>query len=278
MKNYVKQFVSVAACGLAAACATTHPVPTELADARAAYGHATSSEGATLAQAQMHVAKTALEAAEKQFSADAENPKTRDLAYIAARKAELAEAVGDMARLEEQQKEGEKAIGQYQVASGEQKDRELTSVKKDLASAQLQAKDALLQLTSLRDKVKQDERGLVITLSGNVLFGSNKTELLPAARTQLDDIVRALVGAKDQAIIIEGFTDATGATERNEELSKHRAEAVMNYFAEKGLALERMRAVGRGPSNPIADNKSAEGRATNRRVEIVVQAQGAASR
>jgi outer membrane protein OmpA-like peptidoglycan-associated protein len=76
-------------------------------------------------------------------------------------------------------------------------------------------------------------------------------------------------------MIVEGHADSQGAAEYNQELSQRRAEAVRTYLVSRGISAERVSAQGFGLTRPIADNASAEGRANNRRVEIVVQQVGA---
>ncbi|HQY61134.1 MAG TPA: OmpA family protein, partial [Polyangiaceae bacterium] len=75
----------------------------------------------------------------------------------------------------------------------------------------------------------------------------------------------------DARIQVEGHTDNQGQASRNDELSKQRAESVATYLKSRGIAADRVSAVGRGSSKPVADNTSVEGRALNRRVEIVVE-------
>jgi outer membrane protein OmpA-like peptidoglycan-associated protein len=124
--------------------------------------------------------------------------------------------------------------------------------------------------------VKQEPRGMVITLSGSVLFASNKSELLPSAQKKLGDVADALNKQDPQSkMIVEGHADSQGAAEYNQELSQRRAEAVRTYLVSRGISAERVSAQGFGLTRPIADNASAEGRANNRRVEIVVQQVGA---
>jgi outer membrane protein OmpA-like peptidoglycan-associated protein len=120
--------------------------------------------------------------------------------------------------------------------------------------------------------VKQDTRGTVITLSGGVLFASAKYDLLPAAQSNLAQVADALSKSDpDSKIIVAGYTDSQGGQAYNMELSQHRAEAVRSFLVSHGVASDRISAQGFGPSQPVADNASAEGRADNRRVEIVVQ-------
>lgn len=113
---------------------------------------------------------------------------------------------------------------------------------------------------------------MVITLSGSVLFASAKSELLPAAQLKLNDVANALTREDPLSkIVIEGHTDSQGQPGYNQELSQRRAEAVRTYLVSRGIAADRVTAQGFGPTRSIADNNSPEGRANNRRVEIVVQ-------
>jgi outer membrane protein OmpA-like peptidoglycan-associated protein len=121
--------------------------------------------------------------------------------------------------------------------------------------------------------VKKESRGTVITLSGNVLFASGKSMLLPGAQTSLNQVADALKDQNDAKILVEGHTDSKGSEASNMELSRARAEAVASYLASRGVPKEQITSQGYGPSRPVADNNTPEGRANNRRVEIVVQPQ-----
>ena len=120
-------------------------------------------------------------------------------------------------------------------------------------------------------KVKEEQRGLVITLDGAVLFASGKTTLLPIAQDKLSKVAAVLQQqSDDKRIVVEGHTDSVGSDDANLKLSQARAESVRAYLVSQGVKSDRITAVGKGESTPIADNKSPEGRANNRRVEIVV--------
>ena len=145
---------------------------------------------------------------------------------------------------------------------------------REKAAREAAEKAAALAMADLRRlaDVKQEQRGMVITLSGNVLFASNESTLLPAAVLKLNEVADALIkGNPDANITIEGHTDSQGQRQYNMELGQKRADAVKAQLVARGVAADRITAVGVGPDRPIADNKSAEGRANNRRVEIIVQ-------
>ncbi|TYT74098.1 OmpA family protein [Desulfobotulus mexicanus] len=85
----------------------------------------------------------------------------------------------------------------------------------------------------------------------------------------LDEVVTVLRRNPDLKIEVSGYTDSRGADAYNRRLSRERASAVRDYFVSKGIDIGRLQVVGHGPDNPIADNDTPEGRAMNRRVELV---------
>jgi outer membrane protein OmpA-like peptidoglycan-associated protein len=108
-------------------------------------------------------------------------------------------------------------------------------------------------------------------LPGNVLFASGKAMLLPGAQSSLGQVADALKDQPNTTITVEGHTDSTGSDVTNMELSKARAESVGNYLVSRGVPKEQVTTVGLGPSRPVTGNETPEGRANNRRVEIIVK-------
>jgi outer membrane protein OmpA-like peptidoglycan-associated protein len=272
-------------------CAST-PAPQELLDARSAYLHAQSGSAAQYKPDQVHEAKVALDKAEQSFVDDPADQKTKDLAYVAQRRSQLAEAnaANAQAQLAKGQAEndtkqvtkgqlaqtrGQLAIAGQQLGAAGQalagSQQQLEAEKKARADADKRAKDALDRLAASIGAVKQEPRGMVITLSGSVLFASNKDALLPAAQERLGQVADALKTQDDHKIVVEGHTDSQGSAASNQGLSERRAQSVVSFLISRGVPADQVRAQGLGPSRPIADNTSAEGRANNRRVEIIVQ-------
>jgi len=107
----------------------------------------------------------------------------------------------------------------------------------------------------------------------NVFFESNKYELQPASRAELDILARLLTENPSVKIEIGGHTDNVGKPADNLQLSNNRARAVVNYLVSKGIAIARLTAKGYGESKPVADNKTEQGRAANRRTEMRVISQ-----
>ncbi len=110
----------------------------------------------------------------------------------------------------------------------------------------------------------------VITLSdaGNVLFAFDKSDLTPAARSQLDGLMAKLQNADVVSIKVLGHTDSKGSDAYNQALSERRASSVAAYLLSQGLAPNKLTSEGKGESQPVADNETEEGRAKNRRVEL----------
>jgi OOP family OmpA-OmpF porin len=109
-----------------------------------------------------------------------------------------------------------------------------------------------------------------VTLAADVFFDFDKAVLKPEGKTKLDELVGKLKAVNLEVIIAIGHTDNIGSKEYNQKLSVRRAEAVKAYLVSKGIEPNRIYTEGKGLTQPIADNRTAEGRAKNRRVEIEV--------
>ncbi|MBD3347261.1 MAG: OmpA family protein [Chitinivibrionales bacterium] len=108
------------------------------------------------------------------------------------------------------------------------------------------------------------------TVLTKVKFQSGSAELKPGARTQLERFARILVEYPQVHAEIHGYTDNVGNAELNRNLSYKRARSVVSYLIKKGVKRSRLRAVGMGEKNPIAGNDTPQGRAKNRRVELII--------
>ena len=265
-------------------CAST-PAPQELLDARSAYERTQSGPAAQYKPDQVHEAKVALDKAEQSHADTPGNQKTRDLAYVAQRRSELAEANAANAQAQsvkgaaendaKQTTKGQlaQARGQLAVAGAQLSStaQQLETEKKERADSDKRAKEAMDRLAASIGAVKQEPRGMVITLSGSVLFASNKDALLPAAQERLGQVADALKTQDDRKIVVEGHTDSQGSAASNQGLSERRAQSVVSYLVSRGVPTDKIRAQGLGPNRPVSDNATVEGRANNRRVEIIVQ-------
>ncbi len=274
----------------------------ELVDARAAYARASSGPAAQNVPAEVRKAQVALATAESAFNQD--SPDQRDLAYVAERRAQLAEALSKQAENAALRVSAEAQLARDKDANHRQTEKELERTKNNLmtaeqiaaeekrragesdakaavsaaqaaeankraAEADARMKAAQLELATFA-AIKQEPRGVVITLSGSVLFASDKSALLPAAKNRLNQVSAALLETKDRRLDVQGFTDSQGKDAYNVDLSQKRADAVRLHLIANGYPADLVTATGNGKASPIADNNSAEGRANNRRVEIII--------
>ncbi len=281
---------TIRTCGVLAlfstfvACATAAP-PSELLSARSAYGRAQQGPTVQLDPADLHAAKETLDSAEKSFAEKGDIQETKDTAYTAERRVEIAESRARTLQQAQQKDSVTAQLNASQTATvrgtaaalGQANQRlavqgqQLQNEEQRRADAEKRAAQAAADLARIGN-VKQETRGMVITLSGSVLFASAQWDLLPSAQVKLDDVARALTEEDpDSKMVVEGHTDSQGTPSFNQDLSQKRADAVRTYMVSRGIATDRITAQGFGLARPIADNVSAEGRANNRRVEIVVQ-------
>jgi outer membrane protein OmpA-like peptidoglycan-associated protein len=114
--------------------------------------------------------------------------------------------------------------------------------------------------------------GIKITFDSGILFSVGKSDLQSAARTNLTNLAGILNKYPDTEVLIEGHTDATGSDESNMTLSSNRAQSVANYLESLQVMSTRFSVKWYGETQPIADNESDSGRASNRRVELAIMA------
>ena len=108
-----------------------------------------------------------------------------------------------------------------------------------------------------------------IELSADAYFDFDKATLKPAGKERIDtEVVRPMTEHPELRALVEGHTDSIGSNAYNQRLSERRANAVADYMESKGIATSRITTKGWGKSKPVADNRTKEGRARNRRVEI----------
>lgn len=127
----------------------------------------------------------------------------------------------------------------------------------------------LNRLISNVAEIRETERGLAIVL-GQGLFASGQSSLSERARGEVGTIAAVLAQYRDNQIAVEGHTDATGSEVANQRLSELRAEAVRAALIGRGVEPSRIEMAGYGQGRPIGDNATTEGRARNRRVEIII--------
>jgi len=181
---------------------------------------------------------------------------------LALAKAKSEAEAKDRALREKAQAELRAAIESVEKERALQQTQELERAKQELEG---KLTDAMKEIA----QVKEEKRGLIISLS-DILFDSGKATLLQGTQRQLAQLGKILSGYSDRRIIVEGHTDNVGGNAFNLQLSEARAESVRNALIEQGVSPNLISAVGYGQSKPVASNDTRQGRAQNRRVEIVV--------
>ena len=120
--------------------------------------------------------------------------------------------------------------------------------------------------------VTREGEGILVKFDSGILFDTDKADLKPEAQSNLQKLAASLQNNQNTNILIVGHTDNTGSDSHNMDLSVRRAESVKSYIASNNVSPSRLTTSGKGESEPIADNTTVEGRAQNRRVEIVIVA------
>ncbi|WP_197082412.1 OmpA family protein [Pedobacter sp. BMA] len=124
-------------------------------------------------------------------------------------------------------------------------------------------------------EVIREGEGIIVKFDSGILFDFDKTALKDAAKTNVQSLAASLNQYPDTDIKIIGHTDSKGTEQYNQGLSERRAAAVKAYAVSQGVPASRLVTIGKGFSEPIADNETEAGRASNRRVEIVIVANDA---
>lgn len=120
--------------------------------------------------------------------------------------------------------------------------------------------------------VTREGEGILVKFDSGILFDIDKTFVKPDAQVSLTKLARSLQNNPQTNILVVGHTDSTGTAAHNMDLSIRRASAVKSFLVGEGVAASRLTTQGKGETEPIAPNATAEGRAQNRRVEIVIVA------
>lgn len=212
------------------------------------------------------------------------------LAYLAKQKIAVAQEVAkrkqaesdvanagrqrDEIRLQQRTQEADKAKVSAEQAKA---DADAARRQAEAATASVreeQSKSAALQQQLADLQAKQTDRGLVITLS-DVLFNTDKAELSAEGMRTAQKMADVLLQEPQSAVLIEGFTDSTGSSAHNLQLSQRRAESVRNALIGLGVKADKVSTRGYGEAFPVASNTDAGSRQLNRRVEIVLSQNGA---
>jgi outer membrane protein OmpA-like peptidoglycan-associated protein len=263
MKSSNRVIVSMAVAAVLAACSAAPPHNESLEAARTMIPEVEKSARAGVAAADIANARHSLDAANRLAAAKAKAPDIEFEAQNAVLSAQIANE-----KILTAQANDEIAAGnaQRQTVLLEARDRQAQQSVR-AADASKQRVDSLeAQLADL--KVKKTERGLVLTL-GDVLFDTNQSTLKAGAYGTLDRLATALRENSGRKVTIEGHTDNVGSDATNQGLSERRAQSVQMALTQRGVARDQTTAIGKGENFPVASNDDANGRQSNRRVELI---------
>lgn len=121
-------------------------------------------------------------------------------------------------------------------------------------------------------EVERVGEGIKVTFDSGILFDFDSSSLRDEARQNLSEFAESMQEFEETNILVVGHTDAKGSEEYNKKLSDRRAESATSHLVERGLDPSRLTSVGRGESEPVASNETADGRQQNRRVEVAIYA------
>ena len=242
--------VVIGAAALLAACAGRSSASLEEARNAVAAARA-DQEVVAQAPESLSEAEQALDRAESAFGAGADQDEVDHLAYVAEQRAGIAQALAEeRVALADLEQLGE----EHEALLIEAREREIRVLETELAELQADRTD----------------RGLVVTLSDEVLFDVDQSDLKPGGMQRLVRVAEFLRQNPDRDVLVEGHTDSTAPDAYNLALSQRRANAVEDFLITQGVDPTRISATGYGEQQPIATNDTAAGRQANRRVEIVV--------
>lgn len=133
-----------------------------------------------------------------------------------------------------------------------------------------QERDLRQQMAGTGVEVKREGDTLRLQAPSNITFETNRADVRPQFQSVLDQLAGSINQYPGTVVQVEGHTDSVGAAAYNQTLSENRAQSVRSYLIQRGVAANRIQALGYGLTRPVADNATAEGRAQNRRVEVLI--------
>ncbi len=257
--------VLAAAIGLSACASQPN---SNLQQAQAQYTQLQSDpRSSQMAALETEDAGKAVDQASKAFE-NGNKEQVDQLAYVAQRRIELAEQTIALRTAEADLEQSAAKRAEAQLSSRE---KQLQSSQQQLKLSEQQLASREEQIRKLQDelKAKQTARGTLVTL-GDVLFDVDKAELKPSGVRDVQKLATFLNDNPERQLVVEGYTDSTGADSYNQQLSQRRAESVQRALTRAGVNSQRVQVVGYGEQYPVASNDSASSRSQNRRVEVTI--------
>ena len=278
---------------LLAACSSTPTTTSQLDQARADFIAASNNpQVPNYAPLEFKQATDALNAANVAAAKKQSLEDIDRLAYIAKQKIataqEVARGKAAEANIADASRQRTEISLEARTAEAERAKRQAAEAQAAAALAQQQAANAQQQAAVAQDQTramaeraarleallvdmnaKQTERGMVITI-GDVLFATNEANLTPNGMSTLRKLADVMTQNPERTVLVEGFTDSTGSSSYNQDLSQRRANAVASALGSMGVQRERIAMKAYGEAFPVAANDTASNRQLNRRVEVVL--------
>jgi outer membrane protein OmpA-like peptidoglycan-associated protein len=276
----MKRYALIAAAFALAACGASIQRPESLTQAQSLYQSLQSQGADRRAEGDMIRAKGAIDTAQNAFSQAQNQEYVNGIAAVALRMTQTAEASNARAlaqratdSLHDARMAKQLALAQAEGAAASARADSLRKAA-EAANAQLgQAMQQLQSLVSEMTNIKETARGLVLSLS-DILFDVGQATIKPSAQNNIRQIASVLKQYPSHHISVEGYTDATGGDAYNLKLSEARAGAVRAALVAGGIDSTIISSHGFGKDNPVAANTTPDGRAANRRVEVVIEGAG----
>lgn len=258
--------VAVFASAMVLAACTSTPEPnSRLEEVRSHYRMLEAQPNAQRhAQLELDNAEQRLQRAEQAWQQNAESARLEHLIYLAGQQVNIAEQTLKLRQAEEELANAGQARTQVQLQAREAQAR---AAEQRALSAEQRAQQLETELQELQ--AKSTERGSVVTL-GDVLFDVDRAELKEGGRRSVAQLAEFLRDNPERKVLIEGFTDSTGADAYNQQLSERRARSVGEALTQMGVDRNRIETRGYGEAYPVASNDSAGSRQLNRRVEVII--------
>jgi outer membrane protein OmpA-like peptidoglycan-associated protein len=298
MKAHFLKSAIFASAVLLSACSTVPTTTATLDEARADYVAASNNpQVAQYAPLEFRQASEALDRA-NQAAAKRESLDTIDrLAYVAKQRVataqEVAKAKTAEAEIADAGRQRDRVQLEARTAEAERAKRDAAAANAQAAAAQQQAQDAQAQAAAAQQQAAQlaersarleailvelhaqkTERGMVVTI-GDVLFALDRAELNANGMATVRKLAEVMMQNPDRTVLVEGFTDSTGSTSHNQDLSERRAQSVAQALTSLGVPRDHVAMRGYGEAYPVASNDNASNRQLNRRVEIVLSNENA---
>ena len=277
MKQKYRIGVSVAVIAALSACSAQPKRIESLEMARTMVPQVESSDRAGVAATYIANARKSLDMANRLVDSGGQLPDVQYEAEIALMNAQIAQQKILGAQAQDQIESGKAKRQAVQLQAREREIERSASSARDANAAadasQARADSSQERVDSLEEELadlrtKRTERGIVLTL-GDVLFDTGQARIQSGAYGTLDRLANALKERPAHSVIIEGHTDNVGSDSNNARLSEHRAQSVQSALLQRGVATSQVSAVGKGESEPVAGNDTANGRQQNRRVELI---------